>query len=67
MIEDRIVNYLASCGLQVHYGQTQCIAKDGKIVHMGYEPTVSLIKSILDLSDQIEHIRNHYITTGNSE
>lgn len=60
---NRIENYLAACGLRIVHGDGKhlpdCIAMhEGKIVQWGHEPTLSLIQSILDLSDRVEELQD---------
>lgn len=58
----RVENYLAVCGLRLVEGKGDfmpCIAtNDGKIVQWGHEPIVSLIQTVLDLSDSVQRLED---------
>lgn len=64
-MEERIDGYLSSCGLH-RSEKHNCIATtEGKVVQWGFEPLVSLVRSVLELSDTVEELRN-VRTTGRS-
>ena len=54
-----VENYLKAIGLKAFEGDYPSIAlESGEIIHMGHEPTVSLIRSILDLQQQIKQLQD---------